>query len=70
MMTKLAIIAIMLGVSPFLIMLLSKASTPVNIWLHRYLTVRNLLILQAGGLFAVIAGVPAVPSSLGCTHWS
>ena len=56
-MTKLGILAIVLGLSPFLILLLSRVSASANMWLHRNLTGKNILFLEIAGLIAVIAGV-------------
>jgi len=56
-MTKLGILAILLGLSPFLLVLLSRVSVRVNIWLHRNLTAKNILLLEFGGLIAVMAGI-------------
>jgi hypothetical protein len=58
MMTKLvAILAIVLGLSPFLMLLLSRVSVRANISLHRNLTAKNILLLEFGGLIAVMAGI-------------
>jgi hypothetical protein len=57
MMTELAALAIVLGLSPFLLLLLSRLSVPANIWLHRRLTMKTVFLLEVGGLIAVMAGI-------------
>jgi hypothetical protein len=56
-MTTLAILAIVLGLSPFLLVLLSRVLVPANIWLHRHLAMKTVLLLEVGGLIAVMAGI-------------
>ncbi len=55
-MTALALTAIVLGLCPFLIVLLGATSIRVNMWIRRHLSMNQLLMIQFVGLIMIVAG--------------